>query len=125
MRPLTPKELEDLESFIGTSNDGKLRDRARMVLWFHKRNMTIHEIADLMDKHPDGNSDFYSNCYASCNCHSDCNRKRKRDRYAYCNPDAIANRHAHCDTDSHAYPETYAHAQASSDAAPSDRKSVV
>jgi transposase len=53
LRPLTTRELEDLESFIGTSNDGKLRDRARMVLWFHKRNMTIHEIADLMDKHPD------------------------------------------------------------------------
>lgn len=53
LRPLTPTELEDLESFIETSNDGKLRDRARMVLWFHKRNMTVHEIADMMNKHPD------------------------------------------------------------------------
>lgn len=40
LRPLTPKELEDLESFIRTTKDAKLRDRARMAYWFHKRNMT-------------------------------------------------------------------------------------
>lgn len=53
LRPLTPKELEDLESFIRTSKDAKLRDRARMAYWFHKRNMTIEEIADLLDLHRD------------------------------------------------------------------------